>query len=108
MKYKNENGKVFNRIEDAWEEWSKGCCRSSCKIGDIAPGDCDADCEKWVVENPETAARLMGYEAIEEENKQEMSAAFEVFDLLEKELSEVANRITDLKKVFICLFGEKG
>lgn len=73
MKFKDKNGNVFESIHKALDEFcglpedaSKTECRG-CVFDDTA-----LTCVEFCDENPKTAARLMGYEVIEDEKEESM------------------------------------
>lgn len=67
MKFRNKDGEVFCNIIAAW-------------VGFMCPGPCGdcnlqrgSTCEKeWIESHPREAARLMGYEVVEGEMREEM------------------------------------
>lgn len=65
MKFRNKDGEVFCNIIAAW-------------VGFMCPGPCGdwnlqrgSTCEKeWIESHPREAARLMGYEVVDDEHTQ--------------------------------------
>lgn len=68
MKFRNpETGKVFDWIDEALDQYcnGKGCNNQSCKLAKY--DGFQQTCVMWAEDHPHEAARLMGYEVVEDD-----------------------------------------
>lgn len=69
MKFRSKTGKVFNNIYDAYCAYT---CTNTCYECPLAKERGAMGCSDWAIKNPVKAARLMGYEVIEDEKEDTM------------------------------------
>lgn len=68
MKFRNpETGKVFDWIDEALDQYcnGKGCNNQSCKLAKY--DGFQQTCVMWAEDHPHEAARMMGYEVVEDD-----------------------------------------
>lgn len=69
MKFRNpETDEIYDLKDGKWGVLGTGFCYNKyCKICPLGEINKKVLCTKWVIEHPQEAANLMGYEVIEEE-----------------------------------------
>ena len=85
MKFRSKTGKILNDYVAFRGDF---CCEYRCEDCPIGKRCTNGLCEKWVHEHPCEAARLMGYEVVEDDHFREVTKMIERADNLDEAIEK--------------------
>ena len=97
MKFRNpKTGEVFQSALRAWKSYCRTRRCESCPLKRaVEESDCGLNCDIFADEHPHEAARLMGYEVVEDWHDGDTAGISDAFNRMAKEMRENAGEMRE-------------